>query len=289
MAGIGPFSRRLRDRPDDQLPLPRRTRLQRRVRPRRRSGAGPCGQRADPGVDRRGGAAGRASTAAASCRAPGPWPRHSPSSSWPAAPRRRRRIRRRGSTPGHGGPVQGAAAGGHGRLPAGVDRFGVHLRRAHAPRDPDRPVGRRRSRDDVARPLHAPGRVHRRDPARLRGPGELPARPLPGQRHDDGDAHRRPELGPVQRPDPVPRGAADPADHGGPDRRRRQPAAGGEHHRPQRRPRRAPRSTRCRARWRPGRRPRSRCTRPGARAARATRCRTPPSGSPPCSTRTTSG
>ncbi len=75
------------------------------------------------------------------------------------------------------------------------------------------------------------------DAARLRGPGQLSARPLPGQRHHHGDPDRRPELGPVQRPDPVPRRPAHAADHGGPDRRWRQPGAGGEHHRPQRRPR----------------------------------------------------
>ena len=76
-----------------------------------------------------------------------------------------------------------------------------------------------------------------------------------------------PNSGPSNAADPLPRGAAHPADHGGPHRRWRQPAPGREHHRPQRRSgQRHPGRDVERGGHRARRRP-SRCTRPGARAA----------------------
>ena len=110
-----------------------------------------------------------------------------------------------GSPSRPGRHVRRAAARGHRGVPAGADRNGVHLRRPHPPRDPGRPLGPGRPRDDVTRALDAAAGLQRHATARLRRQGELPARPLPGQRHDGGRADRRPELGPGQRADPVPR------------------------------------------------------------------------------------
>ncbi len=198
-------------------------------RPARRATGPSTASSGPPSTTRRGGSA---STAGASSRAPGQWRSPSPPSSSPGA-RRRRRTRARRPAPAAGATTR-RPPGGRGGLRAGPDGVGVRLRRAHAPRDSGRPLGAERARDGLARALHAPGGLHRCGPARLRRPGDLSARPLPGQRHDGRRAHRRPELGPVDRPDPVPRGPEHPADHRRAHRRRRAPAPGGEHRRPQR-------------------------------------------------------
>ena len=187
----------------------RRAGLQRGVRPGRRKRKGRRGQRADPAVHRGRSAPDRAG--------PAPLPAGRRGRGGDARRLRVRRLRRSvavapagGVGTGQGRPLQRAAARGHRRLRAGADRFGVHLRRPHPPRDPRRPVGAERTGDDPARALHAARRLHRHRPARLRGPRQLPARPLPGQRHHRRGADGRPQLGPVQRSDPVLRRARVP-------------------------------------------------------------------------------
>ncbi len=120
MAGIGSFSRRQRDRPDDQLPLragpvsngefvPAAAAAEdRKVNALIRESIDDAARRV--GVDRRrflqGAGAVAASLAVFEFAGCG-----SPSASHPQAGRR----------PGEGRAVQGAAAGGHGGLPAGPD------------------------------------------------------------------------------------------------------------------------------------------------------------------------
>ncbi len=261
--------------------------VQRRIRSRPRRPAGPRGQRSHPELHRRRGASGGCGPPAlpAGRRGGGGVPR-----------RLRARRLRLGVAPAGDHPptspgraVHHAPAHGRRRVPGRPDRFRVHLRRAHPPRDPERPLGPERARDHVARALHAPARLHRHLPAGLRGPRHLSPRPLPRERHDDGDAHRRPELGSLRRAHPVPRGAGDAGHHGRSHQRRRQQGPRRERHRPQRRGR--------------GGDTRRDVERGGARSARRVQgvhgveprrpgvlaARTPSSACPSSSTRTTSG
>ena len=99
--------------------------------------------------------------------------------------------------------IQRAASPGRRGLRAFLDGVGVHLRRAHAPRHSERSLGPGRSGDHLPRPVDAATGLHRHAPTRLRGPGQLSARPVPRQRHDGRGPDRRPEFRAVQRADPV--------------------------------------------------------------------------------------
>ena len=89
-----------------------------------------------------------------------------------------------------------------------------------------------------------------------------------------------PNSGPSNAPIPFPDALSTQSDHGRPDRRGRQPPAGGEHHRSERRAVAATLEEMSSAVGGRPARPPSRCTRPGARPARATRSRIPTIGLP---------
>ena len=100
----------------------------------------------------------------------------------------------------------------------------VRRRRAHASRDARRAVDQERARDGAARARHG-RRLRRAEPARVREPSRVSARPLPRERHDGRDALRRAELGAGRRAGSVPGPARHPAARRAADPRRRAPRA----------------------------------------------------------------
>ena len=163
---------------------------ERRVRPGRPHRTRPGGQHADQGIDRR-----RRTT-----NGPGPqaFPPGRGRSSRFAGRLRADRVRhvagvaRGDGRPRSRGPIPRATTARGRVLPEGAAEQLIRVRRAYPSRDPQRSLGAERTRHDVARSLDAPAGLHGQRPTRLRRSRQLPARPLPGQRHHDGHPDRRP-------------------------------------------------------------------------------------------------